>query len=287
MIKKTITSVIPTYNRKIYLREAIQSCLNQTIKHEIIVCNHGGTDDTDSMIKEFEGKIKYIKREKNHGPHFCWLDGVMEASGDYINLLFDDDWIRPKFIEECMKLFNNHNIGFVFSAADLLEEPNKKFLAKLYYKPLIDSGIYDVFDYEFYFLKSLISPTAIILKKKDLIDSLYQGSLPLSKSHYKGVGPDKFIILLCLLRYKKFGFISESLSVCRSQPNSITVEANLDKQKKIIFTESYSETVKYYYTLKYGKYFSFLQNKYLIETRYFLNTLLYKLLRLFKSQNIK
>jgi glycosyltransferase involved in cell wall biosynthesis len=104
--EKTISTVIPTFNREIYLKEAILSCLNQTIKNEIIVCNHGGTDGTDTMVKQFEGKIKYIKRNENYGPHFCWLEGILEAKGEYINLLFDDDWIKPKFIEECRPYYH-------------------------------------------------------------------------------------------------------------------------------------------------------------------------------------
>ena len=64
---KLISSVIPTFNRKKYLKKAIESCLDQTIKHEIIVCNHGGSDDTDEMVKQFNGKIKYIKKRINNG----------------------------------------------------------------------------------------------------------------------------------------------------------------------------------------------------------------------------
>ena len=58
---KTISTVIPTFNREVYLRKAIQSCLDQTINHEIIVCNHGGTDQTDEMIKDFEGKLNILR----------------------------------------------------------------------------------------------------------------------------------------------------------------------------------------------------------------------------------
>ena len=117
--KKTISTLIPTFNRKVFLKKTIESCLNQTINHEIIVCNHGGTDGTDEMISEFEGKIRYIKRNNDHGLHFCMLEGIMEAKGEYINLLYDDDWIEPKFIEECMKYFDDPDVGFVFSAANI------------------------------------------------------------------------------------------------------------------------------------------------------------------------
>ena len=96
MINNRISTVIPTFNRELYLKEAIFSCLNQTIEHEIIVCNHGSKDGTDVLVKAFGNKIKYLSRPNDQGPIFCWLEGVMEAKGEYINLLFDDDLIKPK-----------------------------------------------------------------------------------------------------------------------------------------------------------------------------------------------
>ncbi|MDA0996375.1 MAG: glycosyltransferase family 2 protein [Proteobacteria bacterium] len=269
--EKTVSTVIPTFNREIYLKEAILSCLNQTIKHEVIVCNHGGTDGTDTMVKQFEGKIKYIKKTTNYGPHFCWLEGVLEARGEYINLLFDDDWIKPKFIEECIKYFDDKQVGFVFSESKIINDQTKKFLRQSK-KILPNSGIYNIFFHESYFVQNLISPTSIIIRKKDMVDALYQGRLPLSRFEYKGVGPDKLMILICLLRYKKFGYVSEYLSVYRAHNNSITIDAISNEQKKQQFKKAYREVNLYYYSLKYGKYFS-----YLLYLGVFFEKVLYKL----------
>ena len=60
---KLISTVIPTFNRKLYLKKAIESCLDQTINHEIIVSNHWGSDGIDEMVQQFHGKIKYIKKK--------------------------------------------------------------------------------------------------------------------------------------------------------------------------------------------------------------------------------
>ena len=272
-----VSTLIPTFNRKNYLKKAIQSCLNQTVDHEIIVCNHGGTDGTDEMIREFEGKVKYLKKNKDHGIHFCLLEGVLEASGEYINLLYDDDWLEPKFIEECMKYFNNSDVGFVFSAAESYDDFRKKFTTTVQNKFLPRSGIYNISKYELFFLRNLISPTSFIIKKKDLIDSLYQGRLPFSKYHYKGVGPDKLMILMCMLRYKKFGYVSECLSCYRSHTGSITIDASADDKKLYMIKKSYHEVVEYYHTIKYGRYFSLLGNKYIMYFQYNFNMLLNKI----------
>jgi glycosyltransferase involved in cell wall biosynthesis len=283
MIKKEIIStVIPTFNREAFLKDAIISCLNQTIKHEIIVCNHGGTDGTDIMVKQFQNKIKYIKKDIDYGPHFCWLDGIMQAKGEYINLLFDDDWIKPTFIEKCMKYFND-DVGFVFTNAEIFDDSIKEVTKKIHDKFITKSGVYNISQYEFYFLRFLISPTSIIIRKKDIIDSLFQGKLPFAKNIYKGVGPDRLMILLCILRYKKFGYVSEDLSVYRGHINSITINSYSNKIKKKQIKKAYNEVINYYYTLKYGKYFSYLNNRLVIYTKYYVNLLFINILKFLKN----
>jgi glycosyltransferase involved in cell wall biosynthesis len=288
---KKVSTVIPTFNREVYLKKAIQSCLDQTLSHEIIVCNHGGTDGTDKMIQEFNGKIKYIKKEKNHGPHYCWLEGVMEASGEYINLLFDDDWIEPSYLEKTMKYFDNNDVGFVFSSANLFDDQSQKVLKIFHNEFLFKSGIYEVDRHESFFLGRLISPTALIIRKKDMIDALYVGNLPLSKNNYKGVGPDRLMTLLCMLRYSKFGYLSEALVYYRSHANSITVDSKSSREKKNFFKLAYAEVDHYYYTLKWEKYSIFkwvkypvlFYNKFFFYLRFFASRILNILNQIFKK----
>jgi len=264
---KTISTVIPTFNRDKFLNKTIQSCLDQTLKQEIIICNHGSTDKTDEVVRHFGENIKYIKRNKDYGPHFCWLDGILAAEGEYINLLMDDDWLEKTYLEECMKYFDSTDVGFVFSAAKVYDDEKQQFMNSLHDKFITKSGIFKTSTYESYFLRYLISPTSIIIRKKDIIDSIFIGKLPFAKYSYKGVGPDKLMILLCLLRYKKFGYVAEKLSVYRSHKGSITIDSSLSKNKDFLLKKSYEEINKYYYTLKYGRYFSNFQNKYFLFLR--------------------
>tara|TARA_B110000503_G_C7074288_1_gene382240 strand:+ start:349 stop:1200 length:852 start_codon:yes stop_codon:yes gene_type:complete len=277
---KKISTVIPTFNRKSFLEKAISSSLDQTINHEIIVCDHGSSDGTDEMIKKFGNKIKYVKKNKDHGPEFCWLDGVLESSGDFINLLHDDDWLEPSFIEKCMKYFDDPNVGFVFSAANVFGEEENRIINTLHNKFLKMDGVYDIVKYETYFLRYLISPTSLILRKKDIIDSIFIGSLPFAKYNYKGVGSDKLMILMCMLRYKKFGYTSEILSFYRAHQSSITYESNFDKEKQYAIRKAYEEVNNYYYILKYGKYFSYFHNRYFLYLKNKFHLLMNKFLNL-------
>jgi glycosyltransferase involved in cell wall biosynthesis len=251
---KNVSIIIPTFNRKLYLKRCIESCLNQTYKSEIIVSDHGSTDGTNISLHDFKDKIRYLRREDNLGLHFSCLDGIINAKGEYVHLLYDDDYIKSTFIEKCINLFTE-KVGFVFSSAEYYSEQDKKVNNILYNDLGIDDGIYKINKFENYFLNSSLTPSAVIFRKKDLIDSIYQGRLPLSKYNYKGVGPDKFASLLCLLRYKYFGYVKESLSVCVSHSDSITIDAQQNKQKRKQLKKSYEEVNDYYYILKFSKYF--------------------------------
>lgn len=269
--EKTVSTVIPTYNRMEYLKKTIVSCINQTIDHEIIVCNHGGSDGTDEMIKQFNKKIRYIKKEKDNGLNYCTLNGVIEAKGEFINLLFDDDWIEPNYIEVCMEYFKDPEVGFVFTPAKYFDD-DRQIVERTFHDDFLKSnGTFKIKKYELNFLSRLISPTSFIMRKKDMIDALYNGKLPLTKYTYKGVGPDRFMILLCMLRYSKFGFVKEPLVYYRKHSNSITVDSGSEKNKTALINKSYGEVDKYYYTIKYGKIFSILQNVGLFRIRFALS----------------
>jgi glycosyltransferase involved in cell wall biosynthesis len=250
---KTISIVIPTFNRKLYLKKCIDSCLSQTYKSEIIVSDHGSTDGTNILLSEFENKIRYLRREENLGPHFSWLDGIINAKGEYVHLLYDDDYIKPQFIEKCINLFTEE-VGFVFCPTEHYSEKDKRVINILYKDLGIDEGIHKTNKFKNYFLNSLLTPSAAIFRKKDLIESIYQGGLPLSKYHYKGVGPDKFASLLCLLRYKYFGYVKESLSVCNLHIGSISTDSQQDNQKRKQLKKAYEEVNEYYYILKFSKH---------------------------------
>ena len=251
---KNVSIVIPTFNRKLYLKKCIDSCLNQSYKTEIIVSDHGSTDGTNILLSEFKDKIKYLRREEDLGPHYSWLDGIIHAQGEYVHLLYDDDYIKPTFIERCINLFT-YEVGFVFCPTEHFSQKDKKVINILYKDLGLQDGIYKTNKFENYFLNSLLTPSAAIFRKKDLIEAIYQGGLPLSKYHYKGVGPDNIASLLCLLRYKYFGYIKESLSVCNLHIGSISTDSQEDGEKRRQLKKSYEEVNDYYFILKFSKYF--------------------------------
>ena len=101
---KTVSIIIPTFNRASLVTRAIDSALSQSYPCEVIVCDHGSTDNTPEVVSVYGNKIKYIRREVDNGPIVCWRDGLENSSGDIIHFNYDDDWMEPKFIEKTIEL---------------------------------------------------------------------------------------------------------------------------------------------------------------------------------------
>ncbi len=94
---KRVSVIIPTFNRKDFLKEAIDSVLSQTYKNfELIVVDDGSTDGTGEMISKYYPQIRYFY-QKNKGPSAARNKGIKEAKGEYISFLDSDDlWLKEK-----------------------------------------------------------------------------------------------------------------------------------------------------------------------------------------------
>lgn len=255
-IEKEVTIVIPTFNRCDYLEDAIHSCLNQTYNCDIIVCDHGSTDDTNLVLQKYKDKIQVIRREKDFGPHFCWLEGVLNARTEYVKLLFDDDWIDPTFVEKSLMLMNE-DVGFVMTNAEIVFDNRTHEVFFLNKK----TGIFkkNIIEKKIMLSGDVISPTCCLFRKSDLVDGIYQGNLwKNGGNYYHGVGPDIFVMLISLLRYKNFGFINEKLAFFRAHEGSITINASKDFNKTMQIVKAYEDVIEFYAFLKYFPLFKIL-----------------------------
>ena len=101
-----VSIIIPTFNRRQYVSQAIDSCLAQTHANcEIIVVDDGGADGTGHLVADRYGdRVRYIYQD-NQGPGIARNRGIDAAQGDYIQFLDADDQLREKKIEICLAVF--------------------------------------------------------------------------------------------------------------------------------------------------------------------------------------
>jgi glycosyltransferase involved in cell wall biosynthesis len=112
-----VSVIIPTFNRKGYVCDAIDSVLNQTYRDfEIIVVDDGSTDGTGETLREKYGeKIRYYSKE-NGGCATARNFGIRVARGEYITFLDSDDtFMQDKLETQVGILEKNHDSGLVYS----------------------------------------------------------------------------------------------------------------------------------------------------------------------------
>ena len=127
-IKRPLWSVvIPTYNCAHYLRETLISVLAQDpgkkVMEIIVVDDHSTKDDPETVVKEFgQGRVQFIKQEKNVGKVKNYETGLFASSGRYIHQLHGDDLVYDGFYKEMEALFNaNSNAGAAFSRTNYID----------------------------------------------------------------------------------------------------------------------------------------------------------------------
>ncbi len=159
-----ISIVIPVYNGGEFIEDALQSALNQTYKNiEIIVVDDGSTDNTEKIIKKFQNRIKYFKKE-NGGVSSALNLAIKEARGEYISWLSHDDlYIKDKLklqVEELAKLEDKNTI--IYSNFNYVDE-NLKILADGKSYQEFDEKLMNVSLYPL--LKGFINGCTLLIKK--------------------------------------------------------------------------------------------------------------------------
>ncbi|MGB8218564.1 MAG: glycosyltransferase [Candidatus Methanoperedens sp.] len=111
-----VSIVLPTYNGARYIRQSIDSCLNQTYKNiELIIVDDYSTDETPGIIRSYKDeRIKYIRHEKNEGLPHALNTGFAETTGEYLSWTSDDNYYSMDAIEKMVFFLKNKNCNFVY-----------------------------------------------------------------------------------------------------------------------------------------------------------------------------
>ncbi|MDD7280683.1 MAG: glycosyltransferase family 2 protein [Erysipelotrichaceae bacterium] len=117
-----VSIIMPTYNCEKYVEEAIQSVINQTMEDwELIVIDDASSDDTYSIIKEFnDSRIHIYKNEENLGVAKTRNKGMDLSKGKYIAFLDSDDiWLETK-LEKQLELAKETNADLIYCSYMIL-----------------------------------------------------------------------------------------------------------------------------------------------------------------------
>lgn len=111
-----ISIVIPCYNAEKYLKQCMDSIVNQTFKDiEIIAVNDGAKDSTLEILRSYEkkdGRVKVLDLP-NGGYGRAVNTGIKEATGDYVGIVESDDYIVDYMYEKLYALTENGTVDMV------------------------------------------------------------------------------------------------------------------------------------------------------------------------------
>lgn len=116
-----ISIIVPIYNTEIYLKECLQSLINQTYENIEIVCiNDGSKDKSEIILKNYmalDDRIVMISQE-NKGLSAARNAGLKIATGEYVMFCDSDDFLQLDAVELCVKKLVAHNCidGVFFNA---------------------------------------------------------------------------------------------------------------------------------------------------------------------------
>ena len=118
-----VSICIPTYNNAAEVEHLLRSIASQTYQeYEVIITDDSTNDEIEVLIeniKMFSQKINYEHNEKKLGHIFNWNAAIKKATGDYIKIMFSDDWFTYEdSLEQYVQLMEEHpEAGFVFSSS--------------------------------------------------------------------------------------------------------------------------------------------------------------------------
>lgn len=126
-----VSIIIPNYNHARYLKQRIESILNQGFDDfEMIILDDCSTDESKALITSFSKneKVEVCKfNSKNSGSTFKqWKKGIQLAKGKYIWIAESDDYCDSSFLSSTIEILeNDHSVGLVYCQSNIVDEHNE------------------------------------------------------------------------------------------------------------------------------------------------------------------
>ena len=256
-----VSILIPVYNRKEIVKQAINSALAQEYKNiEIIIVDNCSTDGTYEELQKCygdDGRIKLYQNDTNIGPVNNWRVCLEKATGKYIKILWSDDLTETCFVGCGVKAMEEDaTIGMVFSTC-VVFKGNDLSRGSLLYNTVGSTGRYerDVF-YKGMFQDEIglpVSPGAALFRREDvnILKSIPNG-LGLN-CNANGAGIDLLILLQALDKHENFYYINEPMNFFRWHEGSITATNNLVREynlAKLYFCQNFESASRYLQNMK-------------------------------------
>ena len=120
--------IMPSYNTAPYIKETIQSVLDQTYTNwELIIVDDCSTDNTEEVLATInDSRIRYFKNEKNSGAAVSRNKALREAKGQWIAFLDSDDLWMPEKLEKQINFMKKNRYSFSYTNYEEIDVDGNK-----------------------------------------------------------------------------------------------------------------------------------------------------------------
>jgi glycosyltransferase involved in cell wall biosynthesis len=216
--------IITNYNKSLYLKKCIRSCIEQTYKNiEIILFDDCSNDGSSKIYNKFKKKIKIIenKKKKFVSPSQNQIYGTYKSflmtKGDIVFLLDGDDYFKKNKIYKIIKYFKNNNVKFIQDTPSTETKKNKM-------KYFLD-------DINYFRLWPRFFNTSTICIKKDLLKDFF-AFIKINNFFYLEIDAQLSIYAYCKNYYKKICFNGTNYTKFNNGVFSITQKFSVNWWKK-------------------------------------------------------
>lgn len=246
-----VTVIIPNYNHERYLKQRIDSVLNQTYQDfELIILDDKSTDNSKEVIELYRSHPKVSKivyNEINSGSTFKqWNKGIKLAQGELVWLAESDDDASEFFLEEMVARFNqNPTLGIVYCDSYYMNEQseklqcthiwkNERFTTNRWDNDFINTGINEVNNYLIF--HNVIDNASSALFKKEI---LFKAGLADESFRYAG---DMFLYMKVLL-LSDVAYVAKPLNYFRDHPVNTSKESFVNGLKYLELVLIYNKII--------------------------------------------
>lgn len=219
--------VIPVYNVEKYLKECLESVVNQTVSFdEVILVNDGSSDGSQQICEQYGKAYPHVQlvNQENQGLGAARNCGMSLLKCDYIIFLDSDDYISLRTVETIKRRLNDHDI--LFYASEIFEDMegvvhSNPYLRKESLCNQMMSGL-DFFNRSF--LDNYIVSACMAVYKKDFLEK-YNIRFP-EGVYYE----DNCFYIENMIHAKRVESLTEQLYVRRYRAGSI-MTSNISRKK--------------------------------------------------------
>ena len=237
---KTLSVIVPVYNSEKYLQRCIDSILNSTYKDIELILVDDGSKDSSSQICDDNAKrdnrIKVIHQE-NAGISQARNNGIKIATGYYLALVDNDDYIDPTMYEKLIRCIEENDVDYAECGVNLVY-PDKTFCDNEY-------------EYEQYIFDT---KKALELFDGDVRpyvwDKVFIREKTKNIKFRDGYGEDRYYVLDYLINNKKYMYINEPMYYWnRSNENSYTRSKFTENNLTYVDFYKYMSDICYNYNI--------------------------------------